>query len=99
APPEVKSPAPACDLVVIDDEEVSRYLIRQTVGPGIAMVEATDGPSGIELARQQNPRGILLDLRMPGMSGFDVLRQLKADRATREIPVIILTSKILSAEE
>jgi signal transduction histidine kinase/CheY-like chemotaxis protein len=89
----------SCDLVVIDDEEVSRYLIRQTVGPGIAMVEATDGPSGIALARQQNPRGILLDLRMPGMSGFDVLRQLKADQSTREIPVIILTSKILSAEE
>ncbi|HEX6971835.1 MAG TPA: ATP-binding protein, partial [Limnochordia bacterium] len=89
----------SCDLVVIDDEEVSRYLIRQMLGPGIAMVEAADGPSGIELARQQNPRGILLDLRMPGMSGFDVLRQLKADRATRDIPVIIITSKILSAEE
>lgn len=89
----------ACDVVVIDDEEVSRYLIRQTLGPGIAMLEATDGLSGIELARQQNPRGILLDLRMPGMSGFEVLRQLKADAATRDIPVVIVTSKILTAEE
>jgi signal transduction histidine kinase/CheY-like chemotaxis protein len=95
APPR----ASACDVVVIDDEEVSRYLIRQTLGPGIAMLEATDGPSGIEMARQQNPRGILLDLRMPGMNGFEVLRQLKADSVTRDIPVVIVTSKILTAEE
>jgi CheY-like chemotaxis protein len=91
--------APVCDVVVIDDEEVSRYLIRQTLGPGVAMLEAADGPSGIELARQQSPRGILLDLRMPGMSGFEVLKELKADELTRDIPVVIVTSKILTAEE
>jgi CheY-like chemotaxis protein/anti-sigma regulatory factor (Ser/Thr protein kinase) len=90
---------PACDVVVIDDEEVSRYLIRQTLGPGVAMLEATDGPSGIALVRQQSPRGILLDLRMPGMSGFEVLKQLKADQSTRDIPVVIVTSKILTPEE
>jgi signal transduction histidine kinase/CheY-like chemotaxis protein len=90
---------PACDVVVIDDEEVSRYLIRQTLGPGVAMLEAADGPSGIALVRQQSPRGILLDLRMPGMSGFEVLKQLKADQSTRDIPVVIVTSKILTPEE
>jgi signal transduction histidine kinase/CheY-like chemotaxis protein len=89
----------ACDLVVIDDEEVSRYLIRQTLGPGMEMAEANDGRSGIELARSQKPRGILLDLRMPGMSGFEVLRELKADPATRDIPVVIVTSKVLTEEE
>jgi signal transduction histidine kinase/CheY-like chemotaxis protein len=93
------APQPACDVVVIDDEEVSRYLIRQMLGPGIVLLEATDGRSGIEMARQQNPRGILLDLRIPGMSGFEVLRQLKADSATRDIPVVIVTSKMLTAEE
>jgi signal transduction histidine kinase len=98
APPETPRGS-ACDLVVIDDEEVSRYLIRQTLGPEIALQEAPDGPTGIELARQQHPRGILLDLRMPGMSGFEVLRQLKADQATRDIPVVIVTSKILTPEE
>jgi CheY-like chemotaxis protein/anti-sigma regulatory factor (Ser/Thr protein kinase) len=91
--------AAACDVVVIDDEEVSRYLIRQTLGAGVAMLEAVDGASGIELARQQSPRGILLDLRMPGMSGFEVLRRLKADSATRDIPVVVVTSKILTTEE
>ena len=98
-PTRGQEPTQACDVVVIDDEEVSRYLIRQMLGPGIVLLEATDGPSGIQMARQQNPRGILLDLRMPGMSGFDVLRELKADSATRDIPVVIVTSKILTAEE
>jgi CheY-like chemotaxis protein len=74
-------------------------LIRQALGPGMEMAEANDGRSGIELARSQKPRGILLDLRMPGMSGFEVLRELKADPATREIPVVVVTSKVLTEEE
>jgi len=88
-----------CDIVIIDDEEVSRYLIRQSLGPGLTLMEAHDGPSGIDLARRQSPRGILLDLRMPGMNGMDVLRELKSDIATRDIPVVIVTSKLLSQEE
>jgi signal transduction histidine kinase/CheY-like chemotaxis protein len=88
-----------CDFVIIDDEEVSRYLIRQSLGPGVALAEATDGPTGIELARKESPRAILLDLRMPGMNGFEVLRQLKSDAATRDIPVVIVTSKVLTREE
>lgn len=88
-----------CDLVIIDDEEVSRYLIRQSLGPGISLMEASDGPSGIDLARRQSPRGILLDLRMPGMNGIEVLRELKSDAATRDIPVVIVTSKLLTPEE
>jgi signal transduction histidine kinase/CheY-like chemotaxis protein len=94
-----KAPLTGCDLVIIDDEEVSRYLIRQSLGPGISLLEAHDGPSGIDLARRQNPRGILLDLRMPGMNGIEVLNVLKSDAVTRDIPVVIVTSKLLSPEE
>jgi len=91
--------AHGCDFVIIDDEEVSRYLIRQSLGPNMTLMEAADGPSGIDLARRQSPRGILLDLRMPGMSGLEVLRELKADAVTRDIPVVIVTSKLLAQEE
>jgi CheY-like chemotaxis protein len=91
--------ARGCDLVVIDDEEVSRYLIRQSLGPGMRLMEASDGRTGIDLARRHSPRGILLDLRMPGMNGIEVLRELKADAATRDIPVVIVTSKLLTPEE
>ena len=97
--PEDGTPLRGCDLVIIDDEEVSRYVIRQSLGPNLSLMEASDGRTGIELARRQSPRGILLDLRMPGMSGIEVLRELKADTVTRDIPVVIVTSKLLSQEE
>ncbi|HJT87926.1 MAG TPA: ATP-binding protein [Bryobacteraceae bacterium] len=87
-----------CEYLLIDDEEVSRYLIRQCLGSA-RIAEASEGSAGIEMARQQHPRAILLDLRMPGMDGFEVLSQLKADPATHDTPVVIMTAKALSPEE
>jgi signal transduction histidine kinase/CheY-like chemotaxis protein len=87
------------DVLIIDDEEVSRYLIRQSLGQSVTAAYAADGRSGLELARKQRPRGILLDLRMPGMSGFEVLKELKADPSTAGIPVVVMTSKSLTPEE
>ncbi len=87
-----------CDFLLIDDEEISRYLIRQCLGPA-TIAEASDGAAGIEAARTQRPGAILLDIRMEGMSGFEVLEQLKSDPATQNIPVIIVTAKALTAEE
>ncbi len=89
----------ACDLLLIEDEEVSRYLLQQSLSASWKTAEAVDGPSGIDAARKLSPRAILLDLRMPGMSGFDVLRELRKDPLTRNIPVLIMTSQALSADE
>lgn len=87
-------------LLVIDDEEISRYLVRQALGAGgFVLLEATEGEEGIERARAERPGAIFLDLRMPGMSGFEVLSRLKADPQTRNIPVIIVTSKSLPEAE
>lgn len=87
-------------ILVVDDEEVSRYLIRQALGGGsYTVLEARDGPEGIGLVRDQHPSAIFLDLRMPGMTGFEVLTELKADPKTREIPIIIITSKSLQEAE
>jgi signal transduction histidine kinase/CheY-like chemotaxis protein len=88
-----------CHLLIIDDEEVSRYLIRQTLGSLMTTAEAGDGPSGIDAARRLHPGAIMLDLRMPGMSGFEVLDELKQDPATCDIPVVIMTSKPLNSED
>jgi signal transduction histidine kinase/CheY-like chemotaxis protein len=97
--PEILTGRTGGEVLTIDDEEVSRYLIRQCLGPSQGILEASDGLTGIAMAKKHHPRAILLDLRMPEMTGFEVLRELKADPATRDIRVLIMTSKALSQEE
>ena len=63
------------------------------------MLVAGNGEDGLELAELKRPNLILLDLRMPGMSGWYVLMALKADRKLRRIPVIIMTATVPEAEE
>ena len=87
-------------ILIIDDEDVSRYLVRQALGSeGFIFLEAAGGAEGLARARSELPRAIFLDLRMPGLSGFDVLNILKNDPQTRNIPVITITSKSLQQEE
>jgi signal transduction histidine kinase/CheY-like chemotaxis protein len=85
--------APGADtILVIDDDPVTldltqRFLSRQ----GFKVVTASDGKSGCELAKQVLPRVITLDIMMPGMDGWAVLKELKRDEKTTDIPVIMLT--------
>jgi CheY-like chemotaxis protein len=58
----------------------------------LTMLSAVDGPLGIELARARQPDVILMDINLPGMNGFDVLKCLRADPATAHIPVMALSS-------
>jgi signal transduction histidine kinase/CheY-like chemotaxis protein len=91
---------PVEKLLVIDDDEVSRYLVRRLLAETpYKITEATGGLEGIRLARETLPNVILLDFVMPGMTAFEVLDELKADARTRNIPVIIHTSKDLVQEE
>jgi signal transduction histidine kinase/CheY-like chemotaxis protein len=87
-------------VLVIDDEEISRYLVRQLfAGTSVRFIEARNGPEGLYAAGAERPDLAILDLAMPEMSGYEVLRQLKANPATMTIPVIVATSKVLSLEE
>jgi signal transduction histidine kinase len=87
-------------ILVIDDEEVARYLVRQLFrGTSYAITEAAGGIEGLERARFDQPRLIILDLVMPDRNGFEVLEDLKADRATADIPVVIHTSRTLQPED
>jgi CheY-like chemotaxis protein len=61
--------------------------------------EAADGEEGIRLARQAQPRLILLDLNMPGLGGIETLTRLKGDSRTSAIPVVIITSQTPTAQE
>lgn len=87
-------------IMIIDDEEVSRYTIKSWLNDlGLPALEAVDGYEGLYRARIEQPQAILLDLLMPGLTGFAVLEQLKSNPATSSIPVIIVTSKRLETEE
>jgi CheY-like chemotaxis protein len=86
-------------IMIIDDEDVSRYLLRRHLGGRFSLIESSSGIQGVSQAKQHKPDVIFLDLMMPEISGFSVLEQLKNDPDTRNIPVVIFTSKILTAEE
>jgi signal transduction histidine kinase/DNA-binding response OmpR family regulator len=86
-------------VLVIDDEEVSRYLLRQIVPPQAQVIEAASAAEGLRLAREERPDLILLDLIMPETSGYEVLARLSADAKTCDVPVVISTSKVLPSAE
>ncbi|WP_454918893.1 response regulator [Xanthobacter sediminis] len=74
-------------LVVEDDPAFARTLVNLVRRKGYQVLAADDGESGLELARRYRPTGILLDVMLPGMDGWTVIERLKADAATRHIPV------------
>ena len=81
-------------VLVIDDEAPIRLLCRVNLeAEGMEVLEAPDGPSGLEQARSHAPDVILLDVMMPGLDGWRVAEELLADPETQEIPIIFLTAR------
>jgi CheY-like chemotaxis protein/HAMP domain-containing protein len=78
-------------LIVEDDTRFSSQLQNICSEKGFKSLAATTGEEGIKLAQQFRPRGIILDLKLPGISGWDVLEQLKLKADTRHIPVHIIS--------
>ena len=83
-------------LVVDDDPHVRPVLVRLLQRHGLRAAHAGDGYGALAAVERQRPDVMLLDIKMPGLNGFEVLRRLKANRATATIPVIILTANDLS---
>ncbi|MBK6762956.1 MAG: response regulator [Micrococcales bacterium] len=81
-------------ILIVDDEPSVRDLIRDTLElEDHEVVEAVDGPSALEvLSADELPDCVVLDIMMPGISGLDVLTELRARPSTKELPVILLTA-------
>ena len=81
-------------LLVADDLVPIRQMVRITLSTqGWTIVEAKNGNEALDLVRSEKPDLVLLDVDMgPGPNGFDVCRQIKADAATKDIPVVMLTA-------
>jgi PAS domain S-box-containing protein len=79
-------------ILVVDDDPSIRLLLRQELtDAGYQVIEASGGLAAVELARSRQPDLILLDVMMPGLSGFDVTSVLKSDERTKHIPILILS--------
>jgi len=97
---EVVASAQSRQLLIVDDDEVSRYLVRTLLSQSdFRFVEAAGGQEGLRRARELKPEIIILDLSMPDLSGFEVLKKLKQDPRTASIPVVVHTSKVLEPNE
>ena len=79
-------------ILAVDDEASNLQLLRQILQDHYRLRFAKDGPRALELAREERPGLILLDVMMPGMSGYEVCAALKADPALAAIPVIFVTA-------
>jgi DNA-binding response OmpR family regulator len=81
-------------VLVIDDEAPIRLLCRVNLeAEKMEVLEAADGPTGLEQARSAKPDVILLDVMMPGLDGWQVAEQLLEDDRTRSIPIVFLTAR------
>jgi two-component system, cell cycle response regulator len=84
----------AATVLIADDSLVIRAVVRAGLeSEGYQVVEAVDGAAALERCRQQPPDVVLLDIEMPGLDGYQVLAQLKADDDLKDIPVVFLTSR------
>ncbi len=86
-------------ILCIEDEPEMIDLIRLILGRrGFEVKGAAGGNEGLRMVRDQHPDLVLLDLMMPDMDGWEVYQQMKADEATRSIPVIVVTAKAQSID-
>src|SRR5215813_724147 len=86
-------------LVIEDDRSLAEVLSYNLKGAGYEVLVATDGQDGLLKAETKSPDLVVLDLMLPVVDGLDVCRRLRAQPATREIPIIMLTAKAEESDE
>jgi len=86
-------------LVVDDDPEIVNLFAYALRRAGYQVEGVLDGRAALERARQAPPDLILLDVMMPGIDGYEVARQLRAEAATAAIPIVMLTARALIADQ
>ena len=86
-------------ILIVEDQEDNRKILRDLLtSRGYTTLEATDGQTGIRLAREHRPALILMDIQLPGIDGYEATRQIKADPNLSGIPLIAVTSYALSGD-
>ena len=87
-------------ILYVEDNELNRKIVRDLLRrTAYRLIEASDGEAGVSAALEQRPDLILMDIQLPKISGFEATRRLRAEAATRETPIIAITSFALSGDE
>ena len=87
-------------ILLVEDNEMNRDMLsRRLERKGFEVVIAVDGQAGVDMASSTSPDLILMDLSLPVIDGWEATRQIKADAATQNIPVIALTAHAMSGDE
>jgi len=86
-------------ILVVEDNEKNRKLLRDVLTfKGYEIIEAETGEEGIRLTQERRPSLVLMDIRLPGIDGIEALGRLRAEPATRAIPVIAMTASVMTAD-
>jgi two-component system, cell cycle response regulator DivK len=86
-------------ILVVEDNEKNRKLVRDVLTfKGYQIVEAETGEDGVRLAGERLPKLVLMDIQLPGIDGIEALRRLRADEATRAIPVLAVTASAMDRD-
>ena len=87
-------------VLLVEDDEDSRRIVRTTLTrAGYEMVEAVTGPDGVTAAQTHRPDVILMDIQLPGFDGVAATRRMKAGPALQHIPILAVTSYVMSDDE
>jgi two-component system cell cycle response regulator DivK len=86
-------------ILIVEDNEKNMKLVRDVLqAKGYATLEAVTGEDGVRLATEGRPALVLMDIQLPGISGIEALRRLRADPATASIPVIAVTASVMASD-
>jgi two-component system, cell cycle response regulator DivK len=86
-------------ILIVEDNEMNRDMLsRRLIRRGYQIIMAVDGAEGIAAAKAENPDLVLMDMSLPVVDGWEATRRLKADAATRSIPVIGLTAHAMAGD-
>lgn len=86
-------------LLLVEDNEMNRDMLsRRLIRRGFEVILAEDGEQGVAMAREAMPDLILMDMSLPVLDGWEATRRLKADDATRSIPIVALTAHAMSGD-
>jgi two-component system, cell cycle response regulator DivK len=86
-------------VLLVEDNEMNRDMLsRRLTRRGFEVIFAVNGQQGVELARSERPDIILMDMSLPDLDGWEATRRVKADNATRSVPVIGLTAHAMSGD-